>query len=226
MGNPQYDEIFREVGKNHPLPDSWNKIRGKKTFLWATDHGINESGPTNGFTIDLYLGPMLTYFNNHPDRALIFRPHPEFIREMQRMGHFWTATDVQKVKDYCASTPNVIWDDSHDYCFAFDACDAFLVDLNCSITCAALTTGKPICRLQRTDLCEWQISPELENCYYYARGMQEIERYMDMIVNGSDDKRELRKMGMNESILHFDGNNGSRMKTVIVDLYERATHLA
>lgn len=225
VGNPQYDEIYREVGNNHPAPTSWGKIKGKTTFLWATDHGINESGPTNGFTIDLYLASMLAYFKTHEDRALIFRPHPEFVREMQYTGHFWSLADVQKVKDYCSCTPNVIWDDTHDYCYAFDSCDAFLVDLNCSITCAALTTGKPICRLQRTDLDEWQISPELTDCYYYAKGMAQIISYMDMISEGIDSKSEQRKLGIEKSILHFDGMNGKRMKKLVQDLYEKSTKI-
>ncbi len=221
LGNPQYDEIFREVGKHHDIPETWNKLKGKKIFLWATDHGINESGPTNGFTIDLYIASMFDYFKKHQDKALIFRPHPEFVREMQYTGHFWSPADVQKIKDYCASTPNVVWDDTHDYCYAFDMCDAFIVDLNCSITCAALTTGKPICRLKRTDLQEWQISPELEDCYYYAKGMEQIILFMDLVSEGRDKKQEQRNLGIERSILHFDGLNGKRMKKTIEELYAR-----
>ncbi len=60
MGSPQFDEIFEEVGKKHPWPETWQKLKNKKIFLWATDHGINESYPTNGFTIDIYLSKMLS----------------------------------------------------------------------------------------------------------------------------------------------------------------------
>lgn len=218
VGNPQYDEIFREVGRNHPIPQAWEKLNGKKIFLWATDHGINESYPANGFTVDLYLGEMLRYFAEHEDLGLIFRPHPEFIREMLLKGHFWNEADVAKFKDYCNSTSNVVWDDTHDYCCAFDLCDAFIVDLNCSITCAALTTGKPICRLQRTDIFEWEISHELHDCYYYARGFDELQQFINIVIENNDCKIKSREDGVKKSILHFDGQNGERMKFVITEL--------
>lgn len=217
MGSPQFDEIFEEVGKDHPWPDSWDKLKGKKVFLWATDHGINESYPTNGFTIDLYIGKMLNYFSKHTDRALIFRPHPEFVREMMRKGHFWNLDDIIKLKAYMEATPNVVWDDTHDYCRAYDACDALIVDANCSITCSFLVTGKPVCRLLRDDIMEWLISPELSDCYYYAKGYDECTAYIDMICNNKDPKLEARKEGTKKAILHFDGRNGDRIKDFIIN---------
>ena len=217
MGNPQFDEIFREVGRNHPIPQTWEKLNGKKIFLWATDHGINESYAKNGFTIDLYLGPMLKYFSQHPDQGLIFRPHPQFMREMRRDGHFWSQEDIQRLEEYIAATNNVVWDNTPDFCCAHDTCSALMVDANCSITCTFLTTGKPICRLLRDDINEWLISPELHDCYYYAKGFQQCEEFMNMIVRGDDYKEEQRREARDKSIVHFDGNNGKRMKEFIVD---------
>ena len=218
MGSPQFDEIFEEVGKNHLWPESWSKLKGKKIFLWATDHGINESYPTNGFTIDLYLGKMLHYFSEHTDRALIFRPHPQFIREAMgssRKMPFWSLDDLNKIKSYMESTPNVVWDDTHDYCRAYDACDALIVDANCSITCSFLATGKPVCRLLRNDIKEWLISPELHDCYYYANDYEECMSFLDMIVRGEDPKLERRLDGRKMAILHFDGKNGERIRSFV-----------
>lgn len=216
MGSPQFDEIYEEVGRNHSWPESWNKLRGKKIFLWATDHGINESYPKNGFTIDLYLGKMLKYFNDHPEKGLIFRPHPEFVREMSRTGHFWNMDDINKLKSYMESTPNIIWDDTHDYCRAYDACDALMVDANCSITCSFLITGKPICRLLRDDVKEWLISPELHDCYYYADNFDACVSYINMVSQGDDPKYDIRREKCNQVILHFDGQNGERIKDFVL----------
>ena len=216
MGSPQFDEIFEEVGKDHPWPESWNKLKGKKILLWATDHGINESYPTNGFTIDLYLSKMLHYFSNHSEIGLIFRPHPEFVREMGRNGHFWTMDDINKLKTYMASTSNIVWDDTHDYCRAYDACDALIVDANCSITCSFLVTGKPVCRLLRNDINEWLISPELHDCYYYAHGFEECISYFRMIYRGEDPLVEKRREVSKMAVLHFDGKNGNRIKDFVL----------
>ena len=217
LSSPQFDEIYNEVGKSHPVPASWKKLEGRKVFLWATDHGINEARPHNGFTVDLYLADMLRYFSEHPEVGLIFRPHPQFIREMMGAGHFWKPEELERLKDYMKNTPNVVWDDTHDYCAAYDTCDALIVDANCSITCSFLTTGKPICRLMRYDMTEWLISPELYDCYYYAHNFEECVSYMDMIVRGEDEKADLRKEGMSKAILHFDGKNGQRIKDFVVE---------
>lgn len=219
MGNPQFDEIFREVGRQHPVPETWSKFNDKIVFLWATDHGINESYPKNGFTIDLYLGPMIEYFNNHTELGLIFRPHPEFIREMLKKGKFWTADEVQQIKNYMKNSPNMIWDDTHDYCCSYDTCDALIVDANCSITTTFLATGKPICRLLRYDIQEWLISPSLYDCYYYARGMEECDRFIKDICEGNDPKYEQRQLACKKAILHFDGKNGQRIKDFITSDY-------
>jgi len=217
MGNPQFDEIFNEVGKRHSSPESWKKLTGKKVFLWATDHGINESYPKNGFTIDLYLRPLIDYFINHPQEGLIFRPHPQFVREMLKAGHFWSCSDLENLKRYFSDSTNMVWDDTFDYCCAYDSCDALIVDANCSITCTFLTTGKPICRLLRDDIDEWLISPSISDCYYYAKGMKELESFMDMIVRGEDEKKPLREQARQKVILNFDGKNGKRMKEFIVN---------
>ena len=219
MSNPQFDEIFKEVGKNHPVPESWNKLKGKKVFLWATDHGINESYPKNGFTVDLYLSDMINYFNQHHEIGLIFRPHPQFIREMLRKKRFWNTDDVQKLRTYIDLSPNIVWDDTHDYCCAYDTCDALIVDANCSITLSFLTTGKPICRLMRYDMKEWLISPELHDCYYYAHNYDECIEYMQKIIEGVDELKEKRKEAMKFAIPYFDGKNGERMKDYIVEDY-------
>lgn len=219
MGNPQFDEIFREVGRCHPIPNSWEKLKGKKVFLWATDHGINESYAKNGFTIDLYLADMFKYFSSHPELGLIFRPHPQFMHEIIKGGHFWSQYDIQQIVDFINSTPNIIWDNTPDFCCAYDTCSALIVDANCSITCTFLTTGKPICRLLRYDIKEWLISPELHDCYYYAKGFHECEDFINMIVRGEDVKESLRTEAMAKSILNFDGKNGERMKDYIISDY-------
>lgn len=215
MGSPQFDEIYEEVGRNHSWPENWNKLKGKKVFLWATDHGVNESYPTNGFTVDLYLSSMLNYFKDHNEFGLIFRPHPEFVREMSRNGHFWNIEDINKLKTYINHTPNVVWDDTHDYCRAYDACDALIVDANCSITCSFLITDKPICRLLRYDIKEWLISPELHDCYYYANNFEECISFIQMIGLGDDPLKAKRKEGREFAILHFDGQNGLRIKNFV-----------
>lgn len=215
MGNPQFDELFVRLSQPHTIPYGWDKLKNRTIILWATDHGINESYPTNGFTVDLYLADMLHYFSKHPEFGLIFRPHPQFIREMILGGHFWNDIDLRQLKEYIDNTENIVWDDTIDFCAAYKTCDAILVDLNCSISCSALTTGKPICRLKRYDMVEWEVSKDLSYCYYYASNINECIDFFIQVQSHKDPNKVARNECLKKAILNFDGKNGERIKEFI-----------
>lgn len=219
MGSPQFDEIFFQMNKTSECPSGWNKLKGKRTIMWATDHGIQGFRPTNGLTIDCYLKSLIDYFRKHEEMGLIIRPHPFLIRELTNADGFWSMTDYKQLVDYCEKSPNVVWDDTFDYCNAFNMSDGYMIDANCSMICAALALDKPICRLQRPDIDEWYIHQDLSECYYYAKNMEEITDFIEMVKKGKDSKREIRYSHSKDAYVAFDGLNGKRMKDFIVEKY-------
>ena len=215
MGNPQFDELYSRLKMANVNDPMWDKLNGKKVFLWATDHGLNEYYPIDAISLDLYIKDIISYFANNPDIGLIIRPHPYLLREMRESGVFWTESEIQKIIAFCNSTENIVWDETPDYCSAFKRCDAMMIDVNCGFTVSFLATGKPICRLLRRDVRVKLIHPELKKCYYYAKDFSGCERFINRVLSGNDPLFSKRKNAFNSSIKNFDGLNGQRIKHFI-----------
>lgn len=220
LGNPQFDELFynlNEADSDYPM---WDKLQGKKVFLWAMDHGLNEYYPIDAISLDLYIKDIFLYFKEHQDIGLIIRPHPYLIREMQQSRIFWNEIDFQKIIDFCKNSPNIVWDNSSDYCLAFKKCDAMMVDVNCSFIISFLVTGKPICRVLRNDIKVGLIHPELKECYYYCNNFDECKKFIESVIEGKDPLYDRRKKAFHNSIMHFDGRNGIRIKNFFDKIIE------
>ena len=214
MGNPQFDELYQKM--NMETKDSWEKLNGKKVFLWATDHGVQEYYPIEAFSVDRYINFFFNYFTKHNDIGLIVRFHPYLLRELMNDGVFWSYSDYEKVKDFCKHSNNIVWDDSPDFCSAYKRSDAMFVDVNCGLTVSYLCTGKPICRLVRNDMQTKLIHPELKDAYYYANDIKQCIDFINMVEEDCfDPKREVRAKVFTESVLHYDGCNGVRIKEYI-----------
>lgn len=214
MGCPIFDELYEKMQKTDTHP-AYAKLEGKKTFLWATDHGLNETHAVEALAIDLYIKDMFAYFSAHPEYGLIIRLHPYLKREILESGAFWTENDFRKLKAYCDSSPNIVWDEVPDYSYAFLASDAMLVDMNCGFLISYLCTGKPICRLMRNDMEVHSIHPELMDAFSYADHFDACRCFIEDVAAGMDEKAALRQKVFEESVLHFDGGNGQRIKEFV-----------
>lgn len=218
IGCPIYDELYEKLECTHEENKHYSKLKGKKTFLWATDHGINETHPIDAISIDLYIKDFFDYFSKHTEYGLIIRLHPFLKRELLQSGIFWSESDFERLKQYCDNSPNIVWDEVPDYSYAFMASDALLVDVNCGFVFSYLPTGKPICRLMRNDMEVKLIHPEYKDAYYYATNFSECEEFISDVALGKDEKDVLRKQVFEEAILNYDGKNGSRIKAFIDEL--------
>lgn len=220
MGHPQFDELYFRMQKASVDDPMWSKLEGKTVFLWATDHGLNEYYPIDALSIDLYIHEIIGFFDTHPEMGLIIRPHPYLMREMRGSGVFWTDIDFQRFTNYCKMSPNIVWDDSPDYCSAFKRCDAMLIDANCGFTVSFLATGKPMCRLLRNDMEVSLIHPELKDCYYYSKNFEDCKSFIENVSKGVDPLYSLRQEAFKSSIKSFDGLNGKRIKGFIDRILE------
>lgn len=215
IGCPIFDELYEKMQNASECHKSYEKLKGKKTFLWATDHGIRETHAIEALSIDLYIKEFFEYFAEHTELGLIIRLHPYLKRELLKAGSFWTESDFAKIREYCDKSPNIVWDEVQDYSYAFKASDALLVDVNCGFTFSYLVTGKPICRLMRNDMSVSLIHPEFNDAYYFAKNMDECKNFINTVVSQTDTKKEKRKTVFKETIHFFDGQNGQRIKAFI-----------
>ena len=214
MGNPKFDIIYSKLNKHNFLPESWEKIKEKTVFLWATDH----EWMSNNCTFDQYAQTIFHYFYNLSNVALIFRPHPYYINEL-KTANIWTQQEIEQLKSYFNESPNMIWDEDPDYSLAYDMADAIITDVECGITVSALATKKPLCVFFRMGVPKHIEFPELIDNLYQVQSEQECIEFFEMIQRGEDPMKEQREQAFHNCICHFDGKNGQRMKDFIAEKY-------
>lgn len=215
-GNPKLDLIYEKTKFPPEMPASWKKIKDKKVILWAFDHNWN----TTGVTFDLYAQAFFKYFLEQKDLGLIIRPHECYPKELI-IQHIWTEQDIQRLKQYCENTPNIIWDDSFDYGLAYSMADAVITDINCGITISALPLDVPIAVLQRFDGYPGVPQyPDVMEALYQITGHEELFAFFEMILKDEDPLKESRQAMKEEYIANFDGKNGQRIKDRIVEMYD------
>lgn len=216
LGNSKFDEIYHAVQKKQYI-DGWDKLKGKITVLWTTTHGIDNMVIPKTLTFDLYARTVFEYADTNQEMGFIFRPHSSFVIEMLRFG-FWSHEDLRRLKQYCADSSNIVYDDTETYDNAFSIADGVLTDAFCGIICSALPTLKPICAAYRSKK-DLQWHPNLADSCYSAYESEDIIAFFEMLKNKQDPMLEIRKKASKEFIKHFDGKNGYRIKEFIKNKY-------
>lgn len=216
MGNAKYDGIYAAC-REKSFPNGWEKLKDKAVLLWATDHVIWGDYGALKTSVDLFAKPIFQYISQHPETGLIFRPHHELIRELLD-GRFWTREDLKRFKEFCANSPNIIFDENETYGKAYAVADGIITDANCGVTMSALPTLKPVCMTYRSRF-DMKMHPQLEEIHYVAYDSHELERFMEMIRTGGDLMYEKRKTAASKYVKHFDGKNGWRIKEFLKEKY-------
>ena len=220
MGNAKFDGIYNSICEGAEIPE-WEKLKGKKVFLWTTDHGVHDGIITEDVTLDLYGRCIFEYFRNNTDVGLIFRPHKTLVHELIEAG-LWTESDIEMLKNYCWKSPNIVYDDSLTYDAAYAKCDAIITDAYCGITCSALPLLKPMLLLYR-DNEKISYHKEIEKCSYSAAEWDEIYEFIQCVMQSHDVKSEIRKEIVPKCVKAFDGKNGWRIKEFIKEKYKNMT---
>jgi len=217
MGNSKYDGIYNSIIEKKYV-DRWKKCENKKTILWAPDHGVTERYINVWCAVDLYIKDVFEYFKNNSDICLIFRPHPTFILEMRELG-LWSEEDIERIKDYCSKSVNIVYDDTRNYNQSYAISDGIITDAYCGVICSALALKKPVCITYRNKSIR-PMHDELQECNYAAYSFDDIEKFISIVKSGNDDKKILREKAFKSLIKHFDGKNGERIKNFIDGKYK------
>ena len=211
MGNAKFDGIYKACMEKRYLADM-KKAEGKKTILWATDHGIYDNTIMHT-TFDLYVSCIMRYFSEYDDLCLIIRLHRELFNEIVNAG-YWSKDDCNRFIEYCDNTDNVIFDTSETYDSVYSISDAIIADICCGIMVSALPTLKPICVTARSNY-EKPFHPELTDYFYKARSEDELLEFLELMRRGEDPMKEERRHVAQKYIKGFDGRNGYRIKEFI-----------
>ncbi len=216
MGNAKYDGVYLACREKR-YRAGWEKLKGKTVIFWATDHGIYDGKIIKDLTFDIYAKTIFEYADANEQIGFVLRPHKTLIYELIE-NKYWSSDDLNRLKEYCNLSPNVVFDDTDCYDDAFSMADAVITDAYCGITCTALPTLKPLCLLYRSRDCI-PYHPELADNYYAAHDKNELISFFEMIKDGQDDMLELRRAASKRFVKHFDGKNGERIKNFIEEKY-------
>lgn len=217
MGNAKYDGIY-EANQNKNLPMEWTKLKGKKIVSWITDHGVYGEIISSEISFDIYAKSIFRYFEKHPDMGLIFRPHFNFLKELERYN-IWSKEDFREFRAYCEASPNIIFDETLSYDIAYACSDGIIMDMCSGTTLSALPLLKPVCITYRSRERGELFHEEVLSNYYSAYDKSDILDFIEIVKQDKDLMFDLRKEASKKYVKHFDGKNGQRIKDFIEEKY-------
>ena len=184
IGFPRYDLVERE--KKHD---------GVKTFLWLprwTTSTDNNEKSTFFENKDV----LIKYFQDHPELSLIIRPHPLMFAHYIDTG-VMTKAEVADYKQLINDALNITLDESASYLDSFRKADYLIADYS-SVVIEYFITGQPIIYLNGTDTVE----KEVAEAFYVSESPDQTISYMNKLVNGMDEKADLRKRALSGNSYH------------------------
>ncbi len=205
-GLPKMDPVIKAAQNGVALPHGWEKIRGKKVFLWNTWYDIELSSLR-------FFDDIFKWFQEHEDCALIWRPHPltETVTKVHTPERFpFFRHCIRCVTD----APNAILDQEPSFLASFVYSDAQFSDLS-SMMPQYLPMDKPLLWIDVPVLVptgEEFISTEWME---YTDHIQGILQFLEQIRHGNDPKRELRAIIRQRDLPLADGRCGERVSLAL-----------
>lgn len=187
-GHPRLDN-YRN-GLHATVPEAWTqKARGRKVILWCPHHTI-VPGPECVSTWQEHYRGILEYFRKKPEATLLWRPHPLLFGAIVKNG-LMTQEELDTFLDSVLSMENVILDREADYRPAFRLSDAIITD-GTTFCLEYLMTGKPL-MLTTADLEQTYAPERIGQSLYIGRSDEDIQAYINMVLQGSDPKKAERR---------------------------------
>lgn len=201
LGYPRMDALYEELGKNK-IPEQWKRVtQGKKVIYFNGD-----------LTLRLF---QYCYEYCRKDQAvLIWRPHP----------YDYDTPHSSKRIERLSGKKNVIIDTNQSYGAAFNISDVLVTTFCSSILVNYLFTDKPVLILDKGyfDLKENEIEFRDEAWYkasYIANDEDTGRKFIDMIMEGRDDKKAEKLPYRQFMQQGFDGKVCERIVSFADDLY-------
>lgn len=213
----QFDLSYRKFSEPKTYPPGWEKLKGKKTLMLMTDHGIQYNKISDEVSFDLYFKNLIEFFNKNKEVGLILRLHFALIHEL--VSTFWSLDDYKSFVKYCNESPNIVWDETSDYLTGLHIADGVMIDVNCSLIYFALAANKPIAIPYRYDMDVEVNNPDLLQYYYSIRSNEDMVSFIDTIIKGEDPMKTQRQKAFDMFIETFDGKNGERIGKIIDERY-------
>ncbi len=201
-GLPKLDPLVTLRERGAELPQGWERVRGKKAFLWNNWYDAKVS--TLRFADEI-----LSWFEGHPDCALIWRPHPmtDTVTKLYCPDIYPAyKTLLRRVKDM----PNAVIDELASYQAAFCYSDAQISDYS-SLLPQYLLMDKPALMI-RNDRAWGFTGVEFIGSQWLEQTdcADGILAFLDRIRQREDRNAEIRRQILQRELPLADGHSGER----------------
>lgn len=214
LGSPKIDPIAAMYKDKINVPSDWvPKLHGKKSVILNSSIGSLLNDPNYIIKLRNRLSTILSY----QDLVLIWRPHPLLETTIASMRPAMY-DDYKEVVHMVKNKENVILDQNPSTMPATLVSDGMISDLS-SWARQYITTEKPVLLLNGKREMKKDRTCVFDHfsCYFIYDG-DSIEQFCDMILNGTDKKKEARLADLRNSIVNIDGTCGQKVHTSIVSL--------
>lgn len=213
-GVPKLDHLVTLRERGIALPKGWERLRGKKVFLWNTWYDVNVSSLRQ---FDEIVG----WFSDKMDCTLIWRPHPmtAVVMRVNYPNLYPVYMDyIQRIQ----SMPNAILDQEVSYEAAFFYSNAMISDFS-SMQPQYLLMDKPDCWVKNNS---WQLTGEefIESRWMeQAETIDDIFAFMERIRNDEDYNAGIRRTIREQDLPLADGHCGERVCETVWDILHLET---
>ena len=226
-GHPRMDYLAKLDKFRMDIPQTWKeKIGTKKVFLWNTSRPFGSKGENEhgGATFEVFGEDLLTYFKQHEEIILLWRPHPFFFNGVI-INKLMTDMEVDELKRSINDSKNIILDSNPDYRYAFSVADELISDSS-SLLLDFLLLDKPIvytCHEESYPMVNGSLLP----AFHKATNWIDLEKFIKMAIKGEDPLKLERRKVITAIAPSQDKKIGERVKeTCINDLEKEEKNLA
>ena len=186
---------YGAIGIEQILKDKREIEKGefKKTVMWtprwSTDPYIG------GSTFFKYRKTIRKLIEDNPNIFFIFRPHPLMLDNFLKTGEM-SAKEIEKLRDFCAKTKNLILDEEKQYAEQFYASDILITDGSGMIP-EYFALNKPIMLCSEVkNYVQW--SKQMISSCYQIKDDTQLESTFYSLIEGNDSMRDEREKVFNK----------------------------
>ncbi|HZG80350.1 MAG TPA: CDP-glycerol glycerophosphotransferase family protein [Brevibacillus sp.] len=214
LGSPKFDMIANINNMKVDIPTTWTeKIIDKKSIVLNSSVGSLLSYPNYLIELKDRISTILSY----PELVLIWRPHPLLeatISSMRPDLH----DEFREIIHMVENSDNAIIDRLSSTLPATVVSDGMISDIS-SWARQYIATGKPVLFLNgKSEMKKERLCVFDHFSSYFIKDGFGIEDFCNMVINGTDKKKDARMTDLKNSIANVDGSSGQKIHKRIVSM--------
>lgn len=194
-------DVFLEK-QNESFPHLW-KHKDTKKIIWAPHHTIDDDKSFISFSsFNIYCEEMFSLLEKYRGKIeIVFKPHPLLKPKLYEDPNW----GKEKTDEYFARWENHPYGglNTGDYVDLFLSSDAMIHDSGSFLT-EYLYTEKPVLRTDRDDTITNRLNSfgkMAYNVHYIAKELTEVERFIEMVINNSEDTKKAERITFKQKYL-------------------------